>query len=138
MANASMKDRVLEALGDLLGGAAEKFSPAASNAKLAEKRLTYKNKDGGVLRCKLTVARAEGRSKTHLETVGEEIFWIPRGVEVEVPWYVIAQMKNNVESKFRQERDPSDPRKLITLKDEIPTESFNYREIDPAEGQDPI
>jgi hypothetical protein len=127
-------EAVMKKLAELLGGVAEKFDPAVANEKLMAAKLTKTDTDGKILKCRLTVARKPGTIGPHLETVNEEIFWIPRGVPVVVPWYVVEQMKNNVERRFRQEPDPDNPGRKRTVSEDIPSESFQYTAINPAEG----
>ena len=127
-------EAVMKKLAELLGGVAEKFDPAAASAKVEEAKRTKLDAEGNILKCKLTVSRRLGSTGPHLETVNEEIFWIPRGVPVIVPWYVIDQMKNNVERKFRQEPDPDNPGRKRIVHEDIPSESFQYTAINPAEG----
>jgi hypothetical protein len=95
-------------------------------------KLDKVNTEGKMLMAELTVARREGAPDPYLITVNEEIRWIKRGKQVIVPWYCVEQMKNNIERKFRKEKD--DQGKNVVVFDDLPTESFLYRAIDPAPG----
>lgn len=85
---------------------------------------------GEVLRCKLTLQPREKAPNPLSVVVNEEIFWIPRGVEVEVPWYVVEQMKNNIERKFKREKD-AQGKNIVTPYDAL-SEPFSYRPINPT------
>ena len=95
-------------------------------------KLDKQNADGGVLMCELTVARREKAPDPFLVTVNEEIRWIKRGAKVIVPWYVVVQMKNNIERKFLREKDEQG--KNVVVHEDMPTESFQYQMINPAPG----
>lgn len=97
-----------------------------------ESKFTFKNADGGILMCELTMARRENAPDPFLTTTNEEIRWIKRGQPVIVPWYVVDQLRNNKERKFRKEKDEQG--KNVIAFEDIPTESFQYRAINPAPG----
>jgi len=97
-----------------------------------DSKLFYKNAEGKMLMCELTMARRENAPDPFLTTTNEEIRWIKRGQPVIVPWYVVDQLKNNKERKFRTEKDEQG--KKVVVFEDIPTESFQYHAINPAPG----
>ena len=97
-------------------------------------KLLKTNKHGKMLMCEVTLQKAPGKPDPQCFTVNDEIKWVKRGAKVVVPWYFVEHMLHNVERKYRQEVDPADARKKIVLFDDMTTEAFNYREIDPADG----
>lgn len=88
------------------------------------------NADGGILRAKLTLQPRDKAPNPLSVVINEEIYWIPRGVEVEVPWYVVQSLKNNVERKFKREKD-SQGKNIVTPYDAL-AEPFSYRPINPT------
>lgn len=95
-------------------------------------RLGKLNADGEMLKAKFTLQPREKAPNPLCITVNEEIFWVPRGVEVEVPWYVVTQMKNNIERRFKREKDAQG--KNIVTSFDAPSEPFSYYPINPAPG----
>ena len=63
----------------------------------------FVNKDGGILQCEITLARATGAPDPLAVMVNEQLWWLRRGHKQMVPWYVIPHLRNNIERKFRQE-----------------------------------
>lgn len=90
------------------------------------------NSKGEMLMCKFTLQPREKAPNPLPIVVNEEKYWVPRGVEVTVPWYVVVQMKNNIERRFRKEKD-AQGKNIVTAYD-MPSEPFSYSPIDPAPG----
>lgn len=95
-------------------------------------KLFMKNSAGEMLMCKLTIAQRPGSPDPLCVTINEEFRWIKRGKEVIVPWYVVRFMLDNIETKFRQEKDEQGKR--ITITERMPSEPISYVMIDPAPG----
>lgn len=95
-------------------------------------RLGKLNANGEMLKAKFTLQPREKAPNPLCITVNEEIFWVPRGVEVTVPWYVVAHMKNNIERRFKREKD-AQGKNIVTSYD-APSEPFSYSPINPAPG----
>ncbi len=95
-------------------------------------RMDKLNADGEMLKCEVTFPRRPFADDPHVQTVNDQIFWFRRGHAKVVPWYVVSAIKDNVERKFRQEKD--DQGKNVVVSDEMPTESFTYSPINPAPG----
>lgn len=93
-------------------------------------RLDMKNSDGGMLMCKMTIGSREGAPDPLCITVNDEIRWVKRNKEVVVPWYVVLHMKNNIETRFKQEKD--DQGKRIVVGYTGPSEPVSYVPISPA------
>jgi hypothetical protein len=88
------------------------------------------NTKGEVLMCKMTIGSREGAPDPLVITVGDEIKWAKRNKEVVVPWYFVLHMKNNIETRFKQEKD--DQGKRIVVGHTGPSEPLSYSLIDPS------
>ena len=127
---ASKKEIIEKTFADA-AAAAIKAEEAASKAVEDDGRLAMKNKDGGVLMCNLTVAKRPFAPDPLCVTVNDEIKWIKRGAKVIVPWYFVLHMNNNVETRFRQEKDAQG--KNIVVPETGPSEPISYNPINPAD-----
>jgi hypothetical protein len=103
-----------------------------ANKESFDGRYAKLNAEGGILKAKFTLQPKEKAPNPLCITVNEEIFWVPRGHEVIVPWYVVTQMKNNIERRFKREKDERG-KNIVTTYD-APSEPFNYTPINPAPG----
>lgn len=90
------------------------------------------NRKGEMLMCEFTLQKRPGQPDPLCITINDEVRWVKRGAKVIVPWYLVEHMLNNIERKFRQEKDQNG--KNVVVFDDMTTEQFQYREIDPAEG----
>jgi hypothetical protein len=106
----------------------------ADHVDSTDYRLTKLNADGGMLMAKFTLQPREKAPNPLVITINEEIRWVPRGIEVVVPWYVVTHMKNNVERRFKKEKD-AQGKNIVTPYD-MPSEPFSYQPINPAPGVD--
>lgn len=118
-------EETFEAAKEAALKAAEKTEVVADDGKL-----DMKNRDGGVLMCKVTVGSREGGPDPICYTVNDEIKWIKRNAEVVIPWYFVLHMKHNVETRFKQAKDESGTR--IVVGTTGPSEPISYSLIDPA------
>jgi len=105
----------------------------ADHVDTTDYKLGKTNSKGGVLMCKFTLQPREKAPNPLCITVNEEIRWVPRGVEVVVPWYVVTHMKANIETRYKKEKDPATGKNIVTPY-LSPSEPFNYNPIDPAPG----
>jgi hypothetical protein len=130
VSNAAVQ-KAIEALASKIGGV---VAPTESPEEVLDSKRKKLDTNGDILMCWFTLAKKEGAPDPLVMTVNNEVKWLKRGYKVKLPWYFVEHMLHNVERKFRQIPDPADARKKITLYDDIPTESFQYQPINPAEG----
>lgn len=97
-----------------------------------EAKRRYLNRDGEILQCNLTLQKMEGKPDPLVITIAEEIRWIKRGKPVVVPWYVVQTLKDNIESRYRREKQPDGTTAVV--REDVPAEAFSYNAINPADG----
>lgn len=132
-ATQAQKNAVTKAFAD-----AEKAAQAALvKAEVPEDdgTMDMKNADGGMLKCKFTLHKRPGAPDPLCITVNEAgragfQGFAKRGIEIEVPWFVILHLQNNIEKRFAQEKDERG--KNIIVPEDVPGESFSYRPVNPA------
>ena len=135
MANARTKTASKTAATAALAEVAKGMMQAIEEEQvdLTDYKLGKTNKDGKMLMAKLTLQPRERAANPMPYVINEEIYWVPRGHEVIVPWYVVMSMKNNIERRFKMSKDPETGKNMVTPY-EVPAEPFNYTPIDPAPG----
>jgi hypothetical protein len=127
---AKSKEAATQALAQVAKGIMDEIE--ADHVDHTDYRLGKTNTEGEMLKAKFTLQPREKAPNPLCITINEEIFWVPRGVEVTVPWYVVTHMKNNIERKFRREKDEQGKNVIRTM--DVPSEPFSYHPINPAPG----
>ena len=102
---------------------------SAEPVKVDDGKLFAKNTKGEMLMCELTIHKRQDAADPLCVTINEEFRWIKRGAPCIVPWYVVAHLGLNIETKYRQEKDQQGRR--ITVSEDMVGEPFSFREIDP-------
>ncbi len=120
-------DKVTAQVAKAMGAVIDAQVEVQDNGKLDKL-----NADGTMLMCSVTFPKRPFADDPHVQTINDEVRWFRRGHAKIVPWYVVAAIKDNVERKFRQEKN--DQGQNIVVSDEMPTESFTYEMINPAPG----
>jgi hypothetical protein len=128
---ASSKKAATAALAQVAKGIMDEIE--ADHVDETDYTLGKTNADGKMLMVLLTLQPRERAPNPMPYVINEQIFWVPRGVEVTVPWFVVTSMKNNVETRFRKGKDP-DTGKNIVEPYQMPSEPFSYQPINPAPG----
>ena len=124
------KAAATKALAEVAKGIMDEIE--ADHVDTTDYKLGKTNTEGKMLMAKFTLQPRDKAPNPLCITVNEEIRWVPRGVEVIVPWYVVTHMKNNIERRFRKEKDSQG--KNIVVPYDVPSEPFNYNPINPAPG----
>jgi hypothetical protein len=127
---AKSKEAATQALAQVAKGIMDEIE--ADHVDHTDYRLGKTDVHGNVLRAKFTLQPREKAPNPLSVVVNEEIYWIPRGVEVELPWYVVTHMKNNIERRFMRKKDEQGKNIVVSM--DVPSEPFNYMPIDPAPG----
>jgi hypothetical protein len=127
---AKSKEAATQALAQVAKGIMDEIE--ADHVDTTDYKLGKTNVAGEMLKAKFTLHPRDKAPNPLCVTVNEEIFWVPRGVEVTVPWYVVTHMKNNIERRFRKEKD-AQGKNIVTTYD-APAEPFSYNPISPAAG----
>lgn len=132
MATANSKSKQIAVARDAIEDVTRTIMEGIDKAQAAEPnyKLGKVNNNGKMLMCNFTLAQRDKAPNPQCVTVNEEIRWIPRGVEVQVPWYVVQLFKDNIERRYRKEKD-SNGKNIVTPYD-VPAEAFSYSCIDPA------
>ncbi len=91
------------------------------------------NTDGKTLMAKFNLAKRAGAPDPLCITINDEFFWMKRGIDVEVPFYLVLHMKNNIETHYLQEKDERGKNVIVTEK--RPAEAFSYVWINPDQNQ---
>lgn len=130
------KQEVAKIASELAANMVKAIDKEPDSDDLKEARLAKKDIHGNMLLCEFTLQKKAEAPDPLVITVNDEIKWVKRGAKVKLPWYFVEHMLHNVERKYHSVPDPADPRKRIVSYDDMPTEGFSYRPIDPAPGVD--
>jgi hypothetical protein len=128
---ASTKKVATEVMAEVAKGLMAEIE--SNEATKEDKRFRKTNTSGGILQAKMTLQMRENAPNPLVCTCGEDIRWIPRGVEVTVPWYVVQLFKDNIERRYKKAKDPDTGKNIVTGYD-APSEAISYTPIDPAPG----
>jgi len=132
--SAVKKQKTEKLISQFASALAEEAQNSAEDPAVALKaaKMQKLNTKGEMLMCKFTLQVKKGAPDPLCFAVNEETYALKRGVEVTVPWYIVAQFKNNIERTYYQKKDETG--KNQTYFEDSPSESFNYMPIDPAPG----
>lgn len=122
------KKTVAETFDAARDAALKEIDKVAAPVKEDDGKLGMKNQEGKMLMCRVTIGSREGGPDPICYTVNDEIKWIKRNKEVIIPWYFVLHMKNNIETRFRQEKDEQGKR--IVVPHTGPSEPVSYSTID--------
>jgi hypothetical protein len=128
---AQRKAQVAEIVADVAKTLAANIDAEGVDDDVKSSRLAKLDNSGKMLMCEFTLAKRPGQPDPLCITVNEEIKWVKRGAKVVLPWYFVEHMLHNVERKYRQEKDPITGQPRVAF-DDMSTEQFQYRAIDPA------
>jgi hypothetical protein len=126
-------DVIVSALSKLVDKVESMTPPIAKVKVYGDGKHDRVNTKGETLMADFTLAKKTGAPDPLCVTINEEFFWIKRGVKVQVPFYLVFHLRNNIETHYVQEKDEQG--KNIIKTERMPAEAFSYSWIDPAPGQ---
>lgn len=126
---AQKREQLKKAGAEIAAQALHEFDTQVAERPVDDGKLKLRNAAGEMLKCKLTLAKREHAPDPLCITIGEEYYWLKRGKEAIVPWYLVLHLKNNVETKYHQEKDEKG--RNIVVSERMPAEAFSYTPIDP-------
>lgn len=103
-----------------------------------EGKYAHRNRFGEMLMYELTLQKVDKNKagKRQPLTVGDRRYTALRGSAVIVPWFIVHMLRTNIETKYRQEPDPQQSGRFLTIAEEMPSDSFQARPIDPCDDFD--
>ncbi len=129
MANKATSKAVSDAVAKIATQIVQDAGVAETPDDLRAARMAKRNSSGGLWKVGFTLEKREGYPDPLCITVVDEIKWVKRGKEVMLPWYFVEHMLGNVQRKYRNIKDKQTGMYEVVW-DDVPAESFRYREID--------